>query len=103
MESYAETWGNAITETAAGSGQVGIKTQNLDLDLNVKDHGILIVVTSQYGGGDDKWGGLIYLPKGSLMLGEVPFATTPATTAFTAKQFAHSTDGFWQMVTADAT
>lgn len=103
LESYEIAWGNDISETAAGSDQVGVLKLNLDLSLEVEEYAVEIILTSQYGEGSDELLGHIYLPKASIMLGEMSGATTVAPVPFTVKQLIHTNDGFIEMVSGPAT
>ena len=103
QEVYADTWGNPIDETASATNQVGIKKQELDLDLQVEEHAVLFIMTSVYGEGSDKWLGLIYLPRATVMLGAMNTNPTITPTPFTISQQFHATKGYREEVFADAT
>ena len=100
----AMSYGNEVVTTAAGTTQVGIHRIELDLPLKVPDHAFQFIVTSPFDvDGTEGWLGLIYVPKGTLMIAPFNLAMEPEAVALTFMQEDHSLAAVWEQVFANAT
>ena len=96
-------WGTGITTTAAGTVQVGVHRQNLDLPVAVPEHAVLVVMSSAFDDdGSNGWLALTYIPKATVKVGAIPLAIDPAGLPIEIKQLQHSSSAYWDIVFADA-
>lgn len=98
------TSGTSVSETAAASGQVGIRSQNLDMPLAVPEYGCELVIDSPYDeDGDEGWKGLVYIPKVTFHLGPANWATSVEPIELMIRQLRHTSSATHSFVFADAT
>ena len=103
-ETLALALGNAVTETAAGSGQVGIREIVIDAPLVVPKKAILLVYGSIYDtDGTSGWMAQTHLAAATLHLGPFNGAIDPEGVTLMIKQMNHATKARTQVVFADAT